>query len=145
MRTALINGRVLLPTGFEENVAVLLEGNRIFDVVSQKDFSSEYDVHDLRGTLLLPGFIDVQVNGGGGVLFNDVGTTASTAFIDANLSPGTQYYYRVYACSGSLVSQFTGSALSAVTSPPPGYVTVSLLGSVHGSGNAFSSSVAGSR
>ena len=26
---------------------------------------------DLQGQLLLPGFIDVQVNGGGGVLFND--------------------------------------------------------------------------
>ena len=27
--------------------------------------------HDLKGALLLPGFIDTQVNGGGGVLFND--------------------------------------------------------------------------
>jgi N-acetylglucosamine-6-phosphate deacetylase len=27
--------------------------------------------HDLRGAMLLPGFIDCQVNGGGGLLFND--------------------------------------------------------------------------
>ena len=26
---------------------------------------------DLEGQLLVPGFIDAQVNGGGGVLFND--------------------------------------------------------------------------
>src|SRR5690606_36739206 len=29
------------------------------------------EVHDLEGGWLLPGFIDVQVNGGGGVLFNN--------------------------------------------------------------------------
>jgi N-acetylglucosamine-6-phosphate deacetylase len=28
-------------------------------------------VHDLEGALLMPGFVDCQVNGGGGVLFND--------------------------------------------------------------------------
>ncbi len=27
--------------------------------------------HDLAGRMLVPGFIDTQVNGGGGVLFND--------------------------------------------------------------------------
>ena len=30
--------------------------------------------HDLNGAMLLPGFIDVQVNGGGGVLFNEAPT-----------------------------------------------------------------------
>ena len=29
------------------------------------------DIHDLDGKLLLPGFIDVQINGGGGALFNE--------------------------------------------------------------------------
>ena len=33
--------------------------------------AAEADRVDLEGQLLLPGFIDVQVNGGGGVLFND--------------------------------------------------------------------------
>ncbi|HEU4603173.1 MAG TPA: N-acetylglucosamine-6-phosphate deacetylase [Steroidobacteraceae bacterium] len=71
MRSALINGRVLLPGGFDDNATVLLEGERILDVVSKNTLSSEYATYDLRGSLLLPGFIDVQVNGGGGVLFND--------------------------------------------------------------------------
>ncbi len=71
MRSALINGRVLLPGGFDDNATVLLERERILDVVSKKTLSSEYATYDLRGSLLLPGFIDVQVNGGGGVLFND--------------------------------------------------------------------------
>lgn len=33
---------------------------------------SEYDeIVDLQGQVLAPGFVDVQVNGGGGVMFND--------------------------------------------------------------------------
>jgi len=81
MRTALINGCVLLPAGFDEDVAILVEGDRILDIVSRKQVSSEYKIHDLRGSLLLPGFIDVQVNGGGGVLFNDSPSAANIAKI----------------------------------------------------------------
>src|SRR3954463_11011755 len=81
MRTALVNGHVLLPNGLTEGVAVVLEGERILDVVSRREISSDYRTYDLAGSLLLPGFIDVQVNGGGGVLFNDNPSAASIAAI----------------------------------------------------------------
>jgi N-acetylglucosamine-6-phosphate deacetylase len=72
MLRALVNGRVLLASGPVEGRAVLLEGDRILDVVEPSDGRCDgAEIHDLRGDLLLPGFIDVQVNGGGGVLFND--------------------------------------------------------------------------
>ena len=72
MRSALINGRVLLPGGFDDSVAVLIEHDRILDVVTNTQARALPAEHfDLRGQLLLPGFIDTQVNGGGGALFND--------------------------------------------------------------------------
>jgi N-acetylglucosamine-6-phosphate deacetylase len=71
MRTALIDGRVLLESGWATDQAVLLEDDRIAAIVSRKDVPRDFRPHDLAGGLLLPGFIDVQVNGGGGVLFND--------------------------------------------------------------------------
>ena len=72
MRTALVNGRVLTNGGIVEDRAVLLEGDRIADVVSEKDpRCAQAGRHDLDGDLLLPGFVDTQVNGGGGVLFSD--------------------------------------------------------------------------
>ena len=76
MTTAFINGRVLLDDGFRDDVAVLVDGTRISAIVSPDDarVRDADDVHDLRGNTLLPGFIDVQVNGGGGVLFNDAPT-----------------------------------------------------------------------
>ena len=71
MAVALVNGRVLGDDGILEGRAVLLEGGRIVDVVCVDDpRCSRADRHDLRGHLLLPGFVDTQVNGGGGVLFN---------------------------------------------------------------------------
>jgi N-acetylglucosamine-6-phosphate deacetylase len=43
----------------------------------------EIPQHDLRGAMLLPGFIDVQVNGGGGVLFNEAPTVDAIRAIGA--------------------------------------------------------------
>ncbi len=72
MRTALTNGRLLTGEGIVSGQTLLLAGTRIEALVDPQDtrcLGSE--VVDLAGQLLLPGFVDVQVNGGGGVLFND--------------------------------------------------------------------------
>jgi N-acetylglucosamine-6-phosphate deacetylase len=84
MLTALINGRVLREGGFAENECVLLEDGRILDVVAAGDARCRgAERYDLGGQLLLPGFIDSQVNGGGGVLFNDAPTVESIRAIGA--------------------------------------------------------------
>ncbi|HUH54870.1 MAG TPA: N-acetylglucosamine-6-phosphate deacetylase [Rhodanobacter sp.] len=75
MNLALINGRVLTPEGWRDDVAVLLDGPRITAVLPAADPRvRDAQTRDLAGATLLPGFIDVQVNGGGGVLFNDAPT-----------------------------------------------------------------------
>jgi N-acetylglucosamine-6-phosphate deacetylase len=72
MRTALVNGRLLTGEGLVSGQTLLLSGARIEALVDCKDSRCADAVTvDLAGQLLLPGFIDVQVNGGGGVLFND--------------------------------------------------------------------------
>jgi N-acetylglucosamine-6-phosphate deacetylase len=72
MRTALANGRVLTPQGVRSDCTVLLNEGRIEALVDREEVSRRSThVEDLGGQLLVPGFIDVQVNGGGGVLFND--------------------------------------------------------------------------
>lgn len=68
---ALVNGRVLTERGFVADRAVLVNGARIVDVVARKTARRGHETHDLGGHYLVPGFIDCQVNGGGGVLFND--------------------------------------------------------------------------
>ena len=73
MRTALVNGRVLTAAGFVDDLAVVIEDGTIVDVVAREHASAPH-MHDLQGRMLAPGFIDCQVNGGGGVLFNDAPT-----------------------------------------------------------------------
>jgi N-acetylglucosamine-6-phosphate deacetylase len=81
---ALVNGRVLGEHGPREGQAILVEGAHIVAVVAQSDPRvARAKQHDLRGHLLLPGFIDVQVNGGGGVLFNETPTVEALADIAA--------------------------------------------------------------
>ncbi|WP_028970360.1 N-acetylglucosamine-6-phosphate deacetylase [Sphingomonas sp. URHD0057] len=65
---ALCPSRILTPVGFETERCLLIEDGRIVDVVPEcpPNVSRE----NLEGELV-PGFIDLQVNGGGGVLFND--------------------------------------------------------------------------
>ncbi len=84
MTLALTNARVLTPQGWRNDLAVLIDGERIVDLLPLSDerlMSAEQK--DLHGAMLLPGFIDTQVNGGGGVLFNDAPTVETIRQIGA--------------------------------------------------------------
>ena len=69
---ALVNARILEDEGFTTGRAVLVDGARIAAVVAEGDpRAAKAERIDLAGAHLVPGFVDCQVNGGGGVLFND--------------------------------------------------------------------------
>lgn len=81
---ALVDARVLTPSGFADGRAVLVAGERIVDIVAEDDPRlRDAVVYELGGATLAPGFIDTQVNGGGGVLFNDVPTVEGIRRIGA--------------------------------------------------------------
>jgi N-acetylglucosamine-6-phosphate deacetylase len=72
--------RVLTPDGFESDVCVVVEKGRIAAVLPADACPADAERHVLDGDLV-PGFIDLQVNGGGGVLFNDAPTVEGIAAI----------------------------------------------------------------
>jgi N-acetylglucosamine-6-phosphate deacetylase len=80
---ALVNGEILLDGGRVADRAVLLAEGRIQGVVDGAKVPDDARRIDLEGGLLAPGFIDLQVNGGGGVLFNDAPELATIARIGA--------------------------------------------------------------
>jgi N-acetylglucosamine-6-phosphate deacetylase len=82
MMQALVNGRVLVDGTFVER-AVLIEGGRIKAIIGNADAPAEAEKLDLGGAYLVPGFIDIQVNGGGDRLFNDDPSVETIAAIGA--------------------------------------------------------------
>jgi len=56
----------------------------VFDgLVSETDIPSDRTVCDLGGDILSPGYVDLQVNGGGGIMLNDAPTVRTLARIAA--------------------------------------------------------------
>lgn len=82
MAQKLINGRVLTPAGLKDGWSVVIEDGRIAALGPDAEGAADETV-DLDGQTLVPGFIDTQVNGGGGVLFNDAPTPEGIAAIGA--------------------------------------------------------------
>ncbi len=80
---ALGGARVFTGERFLDGHAVLVDGARILDVLPAAGVPADFLRHDLGGGLLAPGFIDAQVNGGGGVLFNQSRTAEGAAAIAA--------------------------------------------------------------
>ena len=82
---ALTDGRVFTGEEILTGHAVLLDGATIRDVVPERELPPPDAAprHGLDGDLLAPGFIDCQVNGGGGVLLNDAPDAATIAALGA--------------------------------------------------------------
>ena len=81
---ALTGARVLVNDMFVDGIAVLVEDGRIAALARADDARVRAaEQRDLAGAFLLPGFIDAQVNGGGGVLFNDAPTVDTIRAIGA--------------------------------------------------------------
>lgn len=85
----------VLHTGEQDLVdhALLIEGDRILDILPSWDLPDSFSVIDLQGDHVSPGFVDLQLNGCGGVMFNDE-ITAKTLEImhTTNLKSGTTSY-----------------------------------------------------
>ena len=83
MRTALVNGRISLHGDIVDDCAVVIERGRIEAVAHKDTIRGDVALYNLEGRYLLPGFVDTQVNGGGGILFGERLTVDALAEISA--------------------------------------------------------------
>ena len=92
---ALINGHVLTADGFKSNQSLIIDKGMIVDVCDDSARDPMIAIErDLEGQTLLAGFIDTQVNGGGGVLFNTAPTVEGIKAIgEAHRAYGTTGFF----------------------------------------------------
>jgi N-acetylglucosamine-6-phosphate deacetylase len=83
-RHAVLASTVFDGTALHHDCAVVIEGPCIRGIVARRELPAAMPIRTLpEGAWLAPGFIDVQVNGGGDVLFNDEPTPDGIATIVA--------------------------------------------------------------
>jgi N-acetylglucosamine-6-phosphate deacetylase len=128
---ALVNGRVLCAEGFVTDRIVLIESGRIVALVGKDDpRCASASRRDLDGALLLPGFVDIQVNGGGGVMFNDdpsVNTIRTIA--NAHRRFGTTSFLPTLISDDLVVAAQAISAVrNAMSENVPGVIGIHLEG-----------------
>lgn len=90
--------------GMIENATVRIDNGRIVDITP----GVAADAAQLDG-LLAPGFIDIQINGGGGVLFNDGQTVETLATIASAHRP-----FGVTGLMATLISDERSKAAAAI-------------------------------
>jgi N-acetylglucosamine-6-phosphate deacetylase len=131
MSIALLNGRVLRADTFVSGHGVLIEQGRIVDVLPADDARCRAaQPYDLGGGLLLPGFIDLQVNGGGGVLFNDAPSVESIRAIGtAHRRFGTTAFLpTLISADLDIVARAITAVRSAIAAGVPGVLGIHIEG-----------------
>jgi len=70
LRTAYTGARLFDGLRFQEDTVLVTEDGLVRDLCSKDDIPAGCELVKLDGGILSPGFVDLQVNGGGGVMFN---------------------------------------------------------------------------
>lgn len=56
---------------WHEDAALVVSGGRVASIVPETDIPAGAEIVSCEGGIIVPGFVDLQVNGGGGVMLND--------------------------------------------------------------------------
>ncbi len=108
---------------------VLTEGGRVVSIVPQGEIPPGTEVVDLGDVDLAPGFVDVQVNGGGGALFNDTPTVEGIRVIaEAHRAFGTTSLLPTLITDGVQVIETARAAANAAVAEVPGVLGVHFEG-----------------
>jgi len=123
-----VNGHIVTAHGVQPTVTIDVENGGIVSL----DGRAGANAVDLDGGWLMPGFVDTQVNGGGGVLFNDELTVAGIAAIgDAHRPYGTTSYLpTLISDSTDAIARALDATDAAIAAGVPGVVGAHIEGPV---------------
>jgi N-acetylglucosamine-6-phosphate deacetylase len=117
-------------TRVREHAAVIVDGSRIAELVPTTELPRDIATHVLpEGAWLAPGFIDLQANGGGDVLFNDQPTAHGIRTIAAaHRRFGTTSLLPTLITDSPEKTRLALDAANAIATQEPGILGVHLEG-----------------
>jgi N-acetylglucosamine-6-phosphate deacetylase len=126
---ALTGARIFDGAAIRDGDAVIIDGPRIAAVVAERDVPAGARRRPVDG-LIAPGFIDVQVNGGGGVLFNATPTVEAIAAIGAahRRFGTTGYLTTLITDTRAVMGEAVAATREALARRVPGVLGVHLEG-----------------
>ena len=129
-RRAIAADTVFDGTVLHSDHAVILDGNAIRGLIPTRDLPRGLPVRRLPdGAWLAPGFIDVQVNGGGDVLFNDTPTVEGiAAIVAAHRRFGTTALLPTLISDTADKMRAAGAAAEAAAASMPGVLGIHFEG-----------------
>jgi len=130
MLQAFRNGKLLTDAGIQSGQTLLVRGGRVEAVTGARETIGAERVVDLAGDLLVPGFIDCQVNGGGGLLFNDdpsVNTIAGIARAHRRFGT-TGFLPTLISDDLDVVAQAIDAVRAAISAGVPGVLGIHIEG-----------------
>ncbi len=71
MKQAIIGAKIFSDHELHDRKALLIDGEIIIGIVDEDSIQDNIKIKKLNGGILSPGFIDLQVHGVGGKLFNN--------------------------------------------------------------------------
>src|SRR5207249_4142827 len=109
-RLALSAGRIFDGYRWHDDAVILIDRGVVQRIVPRDQSAGDWPTEIMPpGTVLAPGFIDLQVNGGGGILLNDAPTReAMCAIARAHRRYGTT------SCLPTLISDTRAKAVAAI-------------------------------
>ncbi|GLK44949.1 MULTISPECIES: N-acetylglucosamine-6-phosphate deacetylase [Novosphingobium] len=123
------NGYIPTADAVLSEARITMEGERIVSIAAFGQERAD-DRIDLARGWMLPGFIDVQVNGGGGVLFNDTPTLEGIAAIGAaHARYGTTAFLpTLISADPSVIARGLDAVDEAIAAGVPGVVGIHVEG-----------------
>lgn len=127
---AISGARIFDSQTWHDNAALLIEFGYVAGIVPLGEVPANAQKIELDGGMIVPGFIDLQVNGGGGILFNnDTSLDAIRIICAAHAQFGTTGLLPTLITDTAAVNEKAIAAgLAAVEAHVPGFLGLHLEG-----------------
>ena len=127
---ALIGADVFDGTTLHTDRALVLDGDLMSSIDDVASLSGSCEQVILDGGTIMPGFVDLQVNGGGGVMLNDAPSLEALRTIsEAHLSTGTRAFLPTLITDTPQITQAAVDAVEqAIALGVPGIIGIHLEG-----------------